>query len=244
VLLFLAVVAVLVVSLALRATRVIIYDYQKGLLYRKGTFVKLLGAGRYRLWRPATSIQVVDIRRTLLSVPGQDILTKDNVSVKLSVSGFFEMTDPVKARHQSQNYVTELYAHVQLALRDLIALHTIDELLEKKAEIDAQLLARAVDKAAALGLTISSLAVRDIVLPAALKKAFSGILEAKKDAQKQLEKARGEQAVLRNLANASSLFEGNPMLLQARLIQQLSAGNNTVVFNASDRETVVPKKAG
>lgn len=80
------------------------------------------------------------------------------------------------------------------------------------------------------------------MLPANLKKAFAGILEAKKEAQKQLEKARGEQAVLRNLANSSAMFDGNPMLLQARIIQSLSNGNNTVIFNAPDNDIVVPKK--
>lgn len=243
---FLLTVIAIIIGFTLYAryvSRIVIYEFQKGLLYKKGAFVKLLGAGRYRFLKPGTDIQVVDIRRQMVALPGQEILTKDNISLKLSLCGFIEVTDPVKARHQSTNYLSEFYTVAQLALRDIVSAFTIDELLEKKGEIDAQLLAKSAEKAAGLGITISALSVRDIMLPANLKKAFAGILEAKKEAQKQLEKARGEQAVLRNLANSSSMLDGNPMLLQARIIQSLSSGNNTVIFNAPDNDIIVPKKS-
>ena len=81
------------------------------------------------------------------------------------------------------------------------------------------------------------------MLPTNIKKAFSGILEEQKEAQRQLEKARGEQAVLRKLANVSGLYDVNPMLPQARLIQALSAGNNSVVFNA-DHKILSKEKRG
>ena len=76
------------------------------------------------------------------------------------------------------------------------------------------------------------------MLPANLKKAFSGIIEAKKEAQTQLEKARGDQAVLRNLANAAGLYDANPQLLQARIIQTLANGNNTIVFGANEKPVI------
>lgn len=212
-----------------------VYEFQKGLLYKKGSFVKLLGAGKYYYLKTSSTVQVVDTRKTLITLPGQEILTKDNVNVKLTLVSFYEVLDPVKAKHQSENYVTEFYNLSQIVLRDLVGSVTIDELLEKKGEIDSQLLASVSEQAKALGLTVSTLSVKDIMLPANLKKAFSGILEAQKEAQRQLEKARGEQAVLRNLANSSSMYENNPMLLQARIIQTLSTGNNTIVFNADDK---------
>lgn len=244
-LLFIAVAAALAAGAYLRlVARVVVYDFQKGLLYKNGAFQMLLGPGTYRFLKTGTDIQVVDGRRTMIALPGQEILTKDNISLKLSLCGFYEVTDPVKAKHQSQNYLTEFYSHAQLALRDVVAGYTIDELLEKKGEIDAQLAARTAGAAAALGLSVSALAVKDIMLPANLKRAFAGIIEAKKDAQKQLEKARGEQAVLRNLANASNMFDGNPMLLQARIIQSLSAGGNTVIFNAPGNDAAAVKKTG
>ena len=220
---------------------VTIYDFQKGLLYKKGSFVKTLNAGKYYYLKSNSAIQVIDTRKTLVTLPGQEILTKDNVNIKITLVGFYEVTDPVKAKHQSENYVTEFYNLSQIILRDLVGAVTIDELLEKKGEIDIQLLAGVSEKAKGLGLTISTLSVKDIMLPANLKKAFSGILEAQKEAQRQLEKARGEQAVLRNLANSSGMYESNPMLLQARLVQALSTGNNSIVFNADDKMVIKEK---
>jgi regulator of protease activity HflC (stomatin/prohibitin superfamily) len=220
---------------------VTIYDFQKGLLYKKGSFVKTLSAGKYYYLKSNSAIQVIDTRKTLVTLPGQEILTKDNVNIKITLVGFYEVADPVKAKHQSENYITEFYNISQIILRDLVGAVTIDELLEKKGEIDTQLIAAVSEKATGLGLTVSTLSVKDIMLPANLKKAFSGILEAQKEAQRQLEKARGEQAVLRNLANSSGMYETNPMLLQARLVQALSTGNNSIVFNADDKMTVKEK---
>ncbi|MCB9979229.1 MAG: slipin family protein [Rhodospirillales bacterium] len=221
---------------------VTIYDFQKGLLYKNGSFKRELGAGRYHYIRARSMVQVFDLRKVLISLPGQEVLTKDNVNIKVTLVGFYEVVDPAKAAHQSENYAVEFYSFAQIILRDLISSSTIDEFLEKKCDIDAQLLVRLSEKAESLGLVVSAFSIRDIMLPANLKKAFSGVLEAKKEAQRQLEKARGEQAVLRNLSNSSSMYEGNPMLLQARLIQALSAGNNSIVFRA-DGKVALEEKA-
>ena len=219
-----------------------VYEHQKGLRYDNGKLARVLDAGHYRYLRRRTQIDLVDMRSTMLVVPGQNILTKDNVSVKVSVSGLHQIVDPVKAIQESTSYISELYDICQLSLRDLVATTTIDELLEKKTEIDAQLLAASAAKAERIGVKITALALRDIVLPANLKKAFAAVLEAQKDAQRQLEVARGEQAVLRSLANSAKMYENNPALLQARLIQALSSGANTIVFNGDDK-TIVAKPA-
>lgn len=218
-----------------------IYEFQKGILYKNGSFVKILDAGKHYYHKSNSMIHVLDIRKNLINLPGQEVLTKDNVSIKITLVGFYEITDPIKAVHQSGNYVTEFYNLSQIVLRNLVGAVSIDELLEKKGEIDAQLLAGVSEKAKDLGLTVSTLSVKDIMLPANLKKAFSGILEARKEAQRQLEKARGEQAVLRSLANSSGMYESNPMLLQARLVQALSTGNNNIVFNVDDKITLKEK---
>lgn len=115
-----------------KIAHVVVYDFQKGLMYKHGTFVKIVGAGRYSFLKSRTDIQVVDTRRMMLALGGQEILTKDNISLKMSLAGFYEVTDPVKAKHGSQNYINELYNLAQIALREAAAAYGIDELLEKK----------------------------------------------------------------------------------------------------------------
>lgn len=228
-------------TLTSRISSVVIYDYQKALFYKKGAFQKLLPTGKHYYLKKSSQIVVVDGRKLLVNVLGQEVLTKDQISVKLSVSGFYQVVDAVKAKHETDSYLAALYAGIQTVLRDLVSAMTLDELLEKKTDMDASLLEKTKAVAATLGLDVPMIAVRDVMLPAQLKKAYAGVMEAKKEAQRQLEKARGEQAVLRSLANSSQLYNEHPMLMQARVIQSLSTGNHTIVFNADDKVSLTKK---
>jgi regulator of protease activity HflC (stomatin/prohibitin superfamily) len=219
----------------------VIYDYENGLLYKNGAFVKLLGAGVYRLNTRRSKIETVDMRKQPLTLSGQDILTKDHVNVRVTLVGQFQIFDVQLAVRAIASHQAELYTMAQLAVRDHVGSMALEEILQRKSDLDAMLLKTVAEGAKTLGLTILALAVRDVMLPANLKKAFSGALEAQKEAQRQLEVARGEQAVLRSLANSARLYENNPMLMQARIIQALSTGNNSIVFGADEKITLKPK---
>jgi len=224
--------------------RIIIYDYEKALLYRKGKFIKILDAGMHRYLKLSSNIDIVDTRNNIISVPGQEVLTKDNVSIKLSLTGFYSIVDPVKTKHNSTNYHNELYNYVQILLRKIVSNYEVEELLESKNAISEELTKELQEKISSIGLEVSMLNIRDIMLPASMKKAFSGIVEAKKEAQTQLEKARGEDALLRKLANSSKMYENNPSLLQSRVIQTLSTNkNNTIIFGADGTGAIVNKES-
>lgn len=223
---------VLLLGLKLVAS-VTVYEFQRGLLYRNGAFSRILGPGKYYYFRPVTTVDILDIRKKLVTLSSQEILTKDPVNVKITLAGFYEIVDPVKARHAAEHYITEFYNHAQLLLRDIVSTLPLDTLVEKTGEIDEQLLTGISEKAEELGLAVTRLAIKDIMLPASLKKAYSGVIEAQKEAQRLLEKTRGEQAALRSLANSSKMYDANPELLQARLIQALESGGNTLVIDFS-----------
>lgn len=240
---FLLIVLLLVVAAGFLGWRmfkqITVFDFQKGLRYRNGAFDTVLGPGTYRFLQYTTAIEVHDCRRTMISVAGQEILTKDKVGIKLSMTGNYEISDPLKAKTSSTYYVGAFYNDVQMLLRDAVSALDLEELLEQRSQLDASILKAAQDKGKTYGLNVTDIAVRDIILPANLKRAYAGVLEAQKEAQKQLEKARGEQAVLRSLANSSKMYDNNPSLMQARIVQALADGKNTIVFN-SDGRTIVP----
>ena len=215
-----------------------IYEFQKGVLYRNGKFIKLLEPGKYRYYKLSTSIKLFDLRKTAVTIPGQEVLTKDNASIKISLTGFYEIIDPIKTEHNSKDCTNEIYSYAQILLRELIGSYEIEKLLENKSELADQLTEGIQEQANNIGLKISLLTFRDIMLPAGLKKAFYGMVETKKEAQVLLEKARGEDAVLRKLANASKMYENNPSLLNSRIIQTLSSSNNTVVFKTNENVKV------
>ncbi|MDC7682966.1 slipin family protein [Asticcacaulis sp. BYS171W] len=241
---FIILMAVLIGALWLnsRYQRMTIYAYQCGLLYEKGVFVKRLEAGIHT-WHPRTQfIEIVDTRKRLIVLPGQDILTRDNVNIRLTLAGFYQISDAYTATTAHESFHASLHNLAQIELRRAVADLTLEDLLAQKGELDERLTTVLAPHGTALGLTLSDFAVRDVLLPPHLKRAFAGVLEAQKDAQRQIEQARGEQAVLRSLANSARLYSDNPMLLQARLIQALSKGGNTIAYSAEQGLALTPKK--
>jgi len=175
----------------------------------------------------------MDLRRSFTLVAGQEVLTADNVALKLSLLVTHQVADPVKAMHETQNWATDLYNAAQLALRAVVGGVAVEALLNQRVEIGAQLLARVQADAAKIGINVHAVEVKDVIFPAELKRAFADALKAKQEGLAALERARGESAALRNLANAARVLEGNPALMNLRVLQSLSAAQsagNTLVL--------------
>ena len=204
-----------------------------GLLYHKGKFVGVLGAGRHIRWGRYFSLGAQDLRKGALVVAGQEVLTADNVGLKISLLVNYQVADPAKAAHESQNWQSDLYNGAQLALRAVVSGVAVEALLNQRLELGAQLLARVQQDSAKIGINLLAVEVKDVMFPAELKRAFVEVLKAKQEGHAALERARGESASLRNLANAARVLEGNPALMNLRLMQSLSAAQsagNTLVF--------------
>ena len=197
-----------------------------GLLYHKGKFVEVLRAGRHIRWGRHFTLDAQDVRKASLLVPGQDVLTADNVGLKLSLLVTYQIADAVKAAHETQNWQGDLYNAAQLALRAVVNVIAVEALLGQRLDIGAQLLARVQPEAAKIGINVLAVEVKDVIFPADLKRAFAEVLKAKQEGQAALERARGESASLRNLANAARVLEGNPALMNLRLMQSLAAAQN------------------
>jgi regulator of protease activity HflC (stomatin/prohibitin superfamily) len=197
-----------------------------GLLYHKGKFVKVLGAGEHVRWGRKFTLGAADLRKTSLLVAGQEVLTSDNVGIKASLLVTYQVNDPVKAAHETQNWQGDLYQAAQIAFRAVAGGVTIEALLGQRLDIGTQLLARVQPEAAKIGISVLAVEVKDVTLPNDLKRAFADVLKAKQEGQAALERARGESASLRNLANAARVLEGNPALMNLRLMQSLSAAQN------------------
>jgi regulator of protease activity HflC (stomatin/prohibitin superfamily) len=211
--------------------RITVFEYERGLKYRKGKLNRVLGAGVYWIFAPQVKIVRIDIRPRLVAVPGQEIITADGVSLKLSLAAKFQVVDPEIAINRVESYQDALYLGLQLALRDIASQTLVDDLLAKRNEYGVQLLAAVKIKAEAIGLELLSVDLKDVMFPGQLKQLFAQSVQARKQGQAALEKARGETAALRNLANAARLVEQNPSLLPLRFLHSLndSTGNTLVV---------------
>ena len=211
----------------------VVQEGHVGLLYHKGKFVEVLQPGRHVCWGRNYFVRDQDVRKTFLQVAGQEVLTADNVGLKLSVLVNYQIADAVKAAHETQNWYNDLYNAAQIALRAVVGGVAVEALLNQRLEIGAQLLARVQPEAVKVGINVLAVEVKDVMFPAELKRAFAEVLKAKQEGQAALERARGESAALRNLANAARVLEGNPALMNLRLMQSLStaqsAGNTLVL---------------
>lgn len=216
---------------------IIVYEFERGLKYRKGKFVEVLNAGRYWIFFRSTTVKKIDVRPKFISVPGQEVLSADSVTLKVSVTARYEIIDPNLAVNKIENYTEAFYAIVQLAIRDIIGSMKIDDILEQRATLNQKLMELTVSKAEEIGIKIQLIGLKDIMFPGELKKMFTKVVEAQKEGLAALERARGETAALRNLANVSKVLEDNPALMQLRALQ--STGNTFVIGVGG---TVIPVK--
>jgi len=196
------------------------------LLYHKGKFVEVLRAGQHVRWGRKLKIAMSDLRKASAVVAGQEVLSADNVGLKASLVVTYQVVDPVKAAHDTQNWLGDLYNAAQIALRAVAGSVTIEALLGQRLDLGQQLLARMKAEAEKIGVNVLVVEIRDVTLPNDLKRAFADVLKAKQEGLAALERARGESAALRNLANAARVLDGNPALMNLRLMQSLTTAQN------------------
>jgi hypothetical protein len=235
VLILTAIVALILIAIVVPRFRraFIVPEGYAGLLYHNGKFVEVLAPGPHVRWGRNFTLGAQDTRKTSLVVPGQEVLTADKVSLKFSLIVTYQVIDPTKAAHETQHWQADLYNGAQVALRAVISEVAVEALLNQRATIGTQLLALMQSEATKIGITVLAVEVKDVIFPADLKRAFAETLKAKQEGQAALERARGETAALRNLANAARVLEGNPALMNLRLVQSLTAAQNagqTLVF--------------
>lgn len=210
--------------------KLIVREFECGLLYRHGKFQARLEAGRHLRWGFGYALALVDLRKQTFPVAGQEVLSADNVGLKVSVAVTMQMADAAKAMHEVQDWRGHIYTTVQVALRALVASQAVEALLVQRSDLGQKLLFAVQPEAGKIGIAVHATEVKDIMFPGEVKKAFTEVLKAKQEAQASLERARGESAALRNLANAARLLEGNPALHNLRLIQSIGGAGNTLVM--------------
>jgi regulator of protease activity HflC (stomatin/prohibitin superfamily) len=241
-----ALVILIILYLLFNLRRSLIFEHERGLLYQNGKFVRILQPGQHWSLRFMHAVQKVDLRKRVASVSGQELLSADNISLKISLAASYKIEDPYKAVTETTNFQEALYTLLQLHARDLIGALPIDELLARRKEMGEALYAAAKDKALEMGLKLEYVNLKDIMFPGELKNIFAQVVNARNEGLAALERARGESAALRNLANSAKLLEGNPGLMHLRLMQALSsASGNTVILTSSLDQVplILPPKA-
>jgi len=213
--------------------RFVVSDWERGVLFKDGRVNTVLDPGAHRRFGRDFALRRVDMRPWIVQIPVQEIPTADALTVKITVVGRARVVDPVVFVTSAQDVHASLYLNAQIATREVVAATTVEQLVRGRQPLGDALTA-AVRGVAEFGLELERLELKDVILPAELKKAQAEMLVARAQGLAALERARGETAALRNLANAAALLKDNPALLQLRLVQQLAAttGHTVVIGQA------------
>ena len=198
-------------------------NQQVGLLFIDGQLVKTLKAGKYGFWNfnQSVALEVIETRVQNLEVAGQEILTKDKVSLRVNLSATFKVTDAVKAVTELSNYKEFLYNQLQLALRKAIGTKVLDTLLVDKEAIDAFVRDFVAKKVAEYGLKLIEVGVKDIILPGEMKTILNQVVEAEKAAKANIIKRREETAATRSLLNTAKLMDESTTLRRLKELETL-----------------------
>lgn len=194
-----------------------------GLLFIDGKRTLMLDPGLYGFWRFGRDVRVefVDLRLQVLDVAGQEILTKDKVSLRVNLTAGYRFSEVLTAFSKQAKPVDFLYKELQFGLRAAVGTRTLDELLENKTVIDDVVNEHIKRRVAGFGLEVESVGVKDIILPGEMKIILAKVVEAEKAAQANVIRRREETAATRSLLNTAKVMEDSPIALRLKELETL-----------------------
>lgn len=194
-----------------------------GLLFVDGELQEALRPGVYGFWQlyQKVEVKVFDLRKQTLEVAGQEILTKDRVSVRINLTASVKVEDAIVAAEQVDNLNEFIYKAMQLALREAVGTKTLDELLADKLYVNETVSGLVKEELQEVGVSLNRVGVKDIILPGDIKSILNQVVEAQKSAEANVIKRREETAATRSLHNTAKMMEGNPTLLRLKELEAL-----------------------
>ena len=194
-----------------------------GLLYIDGELTGALQPGRHAFWTygPSVRVDAVDLRVKTLEVQGQEILTRDKVSLRINLTATYRLADAQAAMSAAKDPLDHLYKEIQFGLRAAVGTRTLDALLEDKSAIDRTVADRVGPRFADIGIAVDSVGVKDIILPGDMKELLGRVVEAEKAAQANVVRRREETNATRSLLNTAKVMEDNPVALRLKELETL-----------------------
>ncbi len=225
---FIIVVAIALVSQAIK----IVQEWERGVVFRLGRYVRVTGPGIQFIIPFIERMVKVDLRVFVVDVPKQEIITRDNVTVKVNAVVYFRVMIPEAALIRVENYIYATQQVSQTTLRDVIGQSELDELLAHREELN-QRLQRIIDATTdPWGIKVDMVAIKDVELPDAMKRAMARQAEAERERRAKVIHAQGEYQAAETLSQAAEIMGRHPGSLQLRFLQ-------TLTEVATERSTIV-----
>jgi regulator of protease activity HflC (stomatin/prohibitin superfamily) len=230
---FLFVVVVFAIIIITNAIR-ILREYERGVIFRLGRLIAVKGPGIIFLIPLVDKMVKVSLRTVVLDVPPQDVITKDNVSIKVNAVVYFRVVQPEKAIVEVENFLFATSQLSQTTLRSILGQSELDELLSERDRINAKLQTIIDQHTEPWGIKVSNVEVKQIDLPVEMQRAMAKQAEAERERRAKVVHAEGELQASQKLADAAQVIETHPIALQLRYLQTLteiaSEKNSTTIF--------------
>lgn len=194
-----------------------------GLVFIDGRYVRMLAPGSYAFWNfgKNVAIEVADLRLQAVEVSGQELLTRDKVSLRVNLAASVRVTDPVASRTRVSKASDQIYRELQYGLRRAVSARTLDELLGDKASLDGDIFDGVRDKVAAFGIELVGVGIKDVILPGEMREILNGVVQAEKAAQANVIRRREEANATRSLLNTAKLIDESPVLMRLKELEAL-----------------------
>lgn len=229
-LLFIIIIVVIVLLRSIRQVN----EYERGVKFRFGKFVKILNPGWNLILPIIESMKKVDIRTKAVDVPEQDAITKDNVSIRINAVLYYKIFDASKAIIAVEDYRYAVAQLAQTTMRNAVGAVSLDELLAERNKISEEI-CKIVDEATdPWGIKVENVELKDVALPEEMKRVIAKVAEAEREKTAVITKAAGEVEASENLAKAAEIMSSTPGALHLRTLSTIndisSDQSNTIIF--------------
>ncbi len=226
---------VIIVVFFLAMSFVVINEYERGVVFRFGHVVKTLNPGlNLRIPFGIDIVHKIDLRTRTINVPQQEIITKDNISIKVDAIVYFHIEDPVLVVTKVVDYTSSTTKLGQTTLRSVLGQHEMDEILTSKENINLILKDMLTATMSSWGIVITAVELSSIEIPDSMKRAMAKQAEAERERRAKVTAAEGEEQAAMKLFEASEIITKSPAALQLRYLQTLTEiaveKNSTIVF--------------
>jgi len=230
----LGVAAVILLMILLPSSIKILREYERGVVFRFGRLSATRGPGIFLIIPFADKMIKVDLRTVTLDVPPQDIITKDNVPVKVNAVAYFRVMDPEKSVISIENYRVATSQIAQTTLRSVLGQAELDDLLSARNKLNKELQIIIDEQTEPWGIKVSIVEIKDVELPQTIQRAFARQAEAERERRAKIINAEGELQASEKLSAAAEILTKFPASIQLRFLQTLkeiaSEQNSTIVF--------------
>ena len=224
---------IIFVALMLYTFRVL-REYERGVVFTLGRFWKVKGPGLIIIIPVVQQMVKVDLRTVVLDVPSQDVISRDNVSVKVNAVLYFRVIDPERSIIQVEDYLAATSQLAQTTLRSVLGQHELDDMLAERDKLNAHIQTLLDQQTDAWGIKVSAVEVKHVDLPDEMRRAMSRQAEAEREKRAKIIHADGEFQAAATLARAADELARSPSAMQLRYLQTLteiaSERNSTLIF--------------